>query len=139
MLLCFWLSFFLKSLFLVKLFFKKLIFEKAYFLRYMYMVNLGLIHSLPNQMFWAAFGQNLTIENIIKYLIQGLAVAFVGYFIPRKKVAFSTIMTVTIAVAISLFVLDSIAPKVGEGARLGVGLAVGYNLINKIPRLGNVM
>jgi hypothetical protein len=103
------------------------------------MVNLGLLQQLPNQLFFVTFSEKLTLENIIKYLVQGLAVAFVGYFVPRAKVSMKSIITVTLAVAISLFVLDVIAPTVGDGARLGVGFGIGYNLINKIPRLGNVM
>ena len=103
------------------------------------MVQLGLIQQLPNQLFWAAFSEKLTYENAIKYLTQGLAVAFVGYFIPRKSVSLELIITVTLGIALSLFILDVLIPSIGEGTRLGLGLGIGYNLINKIPRLGNVM
>jgi hypothetical protein len=103
------------------------------------MLSLGLITQLPNQLFLATFQEKLTLENITKYLVEGLIVAFVGYFIPKAKVSFVTMMTVTIAVALSLFILDIVVPAMGQGTRLGIGLAIGYNLINKIPRLGNVI
>jgi hypothetical protein len=68
------------------------------------------------------------IKRIIKYLILGLTISFVAYFIPQKKLDFQEIGMLGIVAATSIAILDAFAPSVGVNARIGAGLGIGLEL-----------
>jgi hypothetical protein len=71
-----------------------------------------------------------TIRNIcvraLKYLIEGLAVALAAYYIPKRKMDIEEVITIAIASAGVFSVLDVLAPAIGESARTGMGLGIGF-------------
>jgi hypothetical protein len=71
-----------------------------------------------------------TIKNIcsraLKYLIEGLAVALAAYYIPKRKMDIEEIITIAIASAAVFAVLDVLAPAIGDSARTGMGLGIGF-------------
>ena len=70
----------------------------------------------------------LTINNIIKYLIEGIAVAIAAYFLPRRKSQMQEILIIGAMASLTFFILDTFAEDVGRGARFGVGFEIGNNL-----------
>ncbi len=76
----------------------------------------------------------LTINNIIKYIIEGLAVAIAAYFIPRRKTHIQEIIIIGLMASLTFIILDIFAEDIGKGTRLGAGFGIGTNLIqSNIP------
>lgn len=74
-----------------------------------------------------------TVANMIKYFIEGLAIAVVAYVIPNRKTRIADFALIAVVAAISLMVLDTFSPDVGASARFGTGAAIGYNLVASAP------
>jgi hypothetical protein len=76
---------------------------------------------------------NDLLTRIIKYVVEGVAVALALFFIPRKQLPMDEILTVTIAAAAVFAVLDIFSPSIGVTARQGAGFGIGANLVG-FPR-----
>lgn len=70
----------------------------------------------------------LDVQSLIKYLLEGLAVAAAAYYIPRKTSNLQEIAIIAITAAATFAVLDQFAPSVSSGARQGAGFGIGYNI-----------
>ena len=66
------------------------------------------------------------IQSLIKYLLEGLAVAVAAYFIPQVKVQPKEIILIALTAASVFAVLDQFAPAVAAGARQGAGFGIGF-------------
>ena len=75
----------------------------------------------------------LTVNNIIGYIIQGVAIALAAYVIPNKKIIFHEVMVISIIGALTFFALDVFAEDAYTGARFGSGFAIAMNLVNSAP------
>lgn len=72
---------------------------------------------------------NLTIQNLVIYILEGIAIAIVAYVIPNKRTKLNEVGVIALIVALSLFILDIFSSDVAKGTRLGAGLGIGYNLV----------
>ena len=72
---------------------------------------------------------NDLLTRVIKYVVEGVAVAHALVFIPRKPLPLDEILTVTIAAAAVFAVLDIFSPSIGVTARQGAGFGIGANLV----------
>jgi len=70
----------------------------------------------------------LDLQSVIKYVLEGLAVAVAAYFIPRKTVDIKEIAIIALTAAATFAILDQFAPGVAMGARQGSGFGIGYNI-----------
>jgi len=68
-------------------------------------------------------------KRAVKYLVEGLAVAVVAYYVPRKVMALQEVATIAVTAAATFAVLDMWAPSVSSAARQGAGFGVGANLV----------
>lgn len=72
----------------------------------------------------------------IKYLIEGLAMVLVAFYIPLlyktslRKPTFNEIMYLALISALSMMILDYVSDKAALGARLGSGFIIGRNLVS---------
>lgn len=73
------------------------------------------------------------LTRLIKYMFEGLAVAVVAYILPKSKLQPSEIMFLALTAACVFSILDLLAPAISGGARQGVGMGVGFNLVG-FPR-----
>jgi ABC-type Co2+ transport system permease subunit len=69
------------------------------------------------------------LKVLVKYVIQGTAVAVAMFLIPRNQVAPKDIMMIAVTAATVFLVLDLFAPAVAEGARTGTGFGLGAQLV----------
>lgn len=69
------------------------------------------------------------LRNLVKYLLEGLAVAVAAYLIPKKTVNPTEIALIALTAAAVFAVLDYFAPGVAMGARQGAGFGIGYGQI----------
>lgn len=70
----------------------------------------------------------LDAQSVVKYLLEGLAVAVAAYYIPRRTVDLKEIGIIALTAAAVFAVLDQFAPSVALGARQGSGFGIGYNI-----------
>lgn len=77
------------------------------------------------------------IQQLIKYFLEGLAVAIAAYVIPKRSANWEEIAMIGATAGLTFFILDTFAPSVGAGARLGKGFKIGTNLVGapQVPQV----
>ena len=73
------------------------------------------------------------IKRLVKYALEGLAVAVACYLLPGKKLRGDEIGTIALTALAVFAILDIYAPSVGSSARTGAGFGIGANLVG-FPR-----
>ena len=69
------------------------------------------------------------LVRILKYLFEGIIVAFVAYVLPKDKLKTSEIWMIGLTAACVFSILDLLAPSISASARQGVGLGAGFRLV----------
>jgi ABC-type Co2+ transport system permease subunit len=69
------------------------------------------------------------VTRVIKYLLEGLAVAVAMTVIPRRVPSLEEIISVSVVAALVFAILDLLSPSVGLTARQGAGFGLGANLV----------
>lgn len=72
----------------------------------------------------------LDVQSLMKYLLEGLAVAAAAYYIPQKTANLKEIVMIALTAAAVFAILDQFAPAVSDGARQGAGFGIGINITN---------
>ena len=71
----------------------------------------------------------LYIKPVLKYVLYGMIVAMCAYYIPPlfknslRKPTINEIYAIGLTASLTMFLLDTFADKVGQGARIGSGVA----------------
>ena len=65
------------------------------------------------------------LKRMVKYLIEGAAVAVAAYYIPRRKMSLEEVAMVAVTGAATFAILDMYAPAVSDAARRGAGFGIG--------------
>lgn len=73
-------------------------------------------------------------KRIVKYILQGLCVAFAAVILPKRTPDLEEAFTLAIVAAAVFAILDILAPNsgLGDAARQGAGLGLGFQLV-KFP------
>ena len=71
------------------------------------------------------------IKRILKYLIEGTAVALAAYYVPqgKQKLSLDSICIIGITAAATFAILDMYTPDISAAARMGAGFGIGGNLV----------
>jgi ABC-type Co2+ transport system permease subunit len=69
------------------------------------------------------------IKRIMKYLVEGIMVAFAAYAIPKRSLNLEEIMFLALTAAATFSILDTYVPSVGMSTRSGAGFGIGANLV----------
>lgn len=86
------------------------------------------------------FNYKEVLQIALKYIIQGIAIAIVAYYVPLllkhslRKPTFNEILLISLTASISMYILDYFT-SMGEFARLGMGFAMGQEVIRDIAIL----
>jgi cysteine-rich repeat protein len=82
------------------------------------------------------FNSTMSIKNkillrkVLKYLVEGLAIAFVAFYLPRRKLKLSEILAISLTAATTLLILDTFTESnISDGTRFGAGFGIGANLV----------
>ena len=86
---------------------------------------------------------DLSLNDVVKYVLEGCAVAAAAFYLPQKKTDLKEVAMIGMVAAITFFVLDLFAPSVAAGTRQGSGFGIGYGLVggadeNLVEESGNV-
>ncbi len=65
---------------------------------------------------------------LVKYLVEGVAVALAAYYIPKKNTNSTEIFIIAITAAATFAILDMAAPAISVGARFGAGFSTGSGI-----------
>ena len=65
---------------------------------------------------------------LVKYLVEGVAVALAAYYIPKKNTNSTEIFIIAITAAATFAILDMAAQEVSVGARFGAGFSTGSGI-----------
>ena len=74
-----------------------------------------------------SFSELLT--RVIKYFLEGAAVAVAMVLIPRKMSSMEEIFTVSVVAAMVFAILDLLSPSIGLTSRQGAGFGLGASLV----------
>jgi len=77
----------------------------------------------------SAFDLQEAVKRAVKYLIEGLVVAVVAYYVPQKKMGLEEVAMVAFVAAATFALLDMFAPSISVAARQGAGFGIGANLV----------
>ena len=69
------------------------------------------------------------ISRVVKYLIEGLTVAFAAMLIPKQRLNMSEVFALGVTAACVFILLDLVSPGIGVTARQGAGFGLGANLV----------
>ena len=69
------------------------------------------------------------INLVIKYLVEGLAIAAIAIFIPKKGLDVNEVVMLGISAAVVFALLDLVSPSIAFTARQGAGFGIGANLV----------
>ena len=68
------------------------------------------------------------LKRLIKYLVEGLIVAVACVAIPQKSLKIDEIVMLGLVAAATFSILDTFIPTMGESARQGAGLGIGFGI-----------
>jgi hypothetical protein len=74
------------------------------------------------------------VMRVVKYLLEGLAVAVAAFVLPGKTLKFGEVAMIALVATATFAILDIYAPSVGSSARTGAGFGIGANLVG-FPRV----
>lgn len=74
------------------------------------------------------------ITRVVKYVLEGLAVAVAAFVLPGKTLKFGEVAMIALVATATFAILDIYAPSVGSSARTGAGFGIGANLVG-FPRV----
>ena len=69
------------------------------------------------------------VNRVIKYLVEGLAIAAIAIFIPKKSLLMEEILVLGVSAAVVFALLDLVSPSIAFTARQGAGFGIGANLV----------
>jgi hypothetical protein len=81
-----------------------------------------------------AFDMGDLVMRVVKYLLEGLAVAVAAFVLPGKTLKFGEVAMIALVATATFAILDIYAPSVGSSARTGAGFGIGANLVG-FPRV----
>lgn len=76
-----------------------------------------------------AFNLHEVLKRVIKYLVEGTAVAVAAFFIPKNQPKLEEVAMIAITAAATFALLDLYAPSISAYARQGAGFGVGAKLV----------
>jgi ABC-type Co2+ transport system permease subunit len=68
-------------------------------------------------------------KRALKYIFEGLAVAFVALLAPKKTLSAEEVLLLGLVAAMTFAVLDTFIPTIAASARSGAGFGIGANLV----------
>jgi hypothetical protein len=69
------------------------------------------------------------LQNLVKIVLEGLAVALAAYYIPQRKTSLVEVLCIGLTAAAIFSLLDLFSPSIAAGARQGAGFGVGLNSV----------
>ena len=69
------------------------------------------------------------LTRVLKYLLEGLAVAIAAFVIPGKTMKYGEVAMIALTATATFAILDIYAPSVGSSARTGAGFGIGAGMV----------
>ena len=73
---------------------------------------------------------NEVLNRLIKYLVEGLSIALIAMWIPKKtSLHMDEVVMLGVSAAVIFALLDFVSPSISFTARQGAGFGIGANLV----------
>jgi len=72
---------------------------------------------------------NEIFKQVIKYLVEGLAVAICCAILPKNPLKMDEILIIALVAAATFSILDTFIPVAGTSMRQGAGIGLGFKLV----------
>ena len=69
------------------------------------------------------------LKALLKYIIEGIAVAVCVYLLPNKKIHMNEVLLIGLTAAAIFAILDEFSPVISSGTRTGAGLGLGLQQV----------
>jgi hypothetical protein len=92
------------------------------------------MESKPKPTAPAGFDFSDLLMRVVKYVLEGLAVAVAAFVLPGKTLKVGEVAMIALVATATFAILDIYAPSVGSSARTGAGFGIGANLVG-FPRV----
>lgn len=69
------------------------------------------------------------LTSLIKYLLEGLAVAITAFLLPTANLDGKEIALIALTAAAVFSLLDTLAPEIGTASRQGAGFGIGLKQV----------
>ena len=92
------------------------------------------MESKPKPTAPAGFDFSDLLTRVVKYVLEGLAVAVAAFVLPGKTLKVGEVAMIALVATATFAILDIYAPSVGSSARTGAGFGIGANLVG-FPRV----
>ena len=69
------------------------------------------------------------LKSLLKYIIEGLAIALCVYLLPNKKLQMKEVLLIGLTAAAMFAILDEFSPAISSGSRTGAGLGLGLQQV----------
>ena len=92
------------------------------------------LYKMSDKSVAASFDVADIVSRLVKYALEGLAVAVAAYLLPGKVLKLSEIGMIALVALATFAILDIYAPSVGASTRTGAGFGIGANLVG-FPRV----
>lgn len=79
------------------------------------------------------------VKRVVKYLLEGVAVAIAARYIPTEKMDMNEVMLIAFTAASVFAILDMYAPSVSVAARQGAGFALGANTLGGLKVMSGAL
>ena len=72
---------------------------------------------------------NEIVKRVIKYLVEGLAVAICCAILPKNPLKMDEVLIIALVAAATFSILDTFIPVAGNTIRQGAGAGLGFRLV----------
>jgi len=69
------------------------------------------------------------VNRVVKYLVEGLAIAVIALFIPKHSLRLNEVLMLAVTASAVFAILDLVSPSIAFTARQGAGFGIGANLV----------
>lgn len=78
------------------------------------------------------------MSEVVKYLLEGVAVALAAYYIPGKNTNPRAVFFIALTAAVTFAIIDKFAPLVSGGTRQGAGFGIGLSHVggSQVKQIG---
>ena len=78
------------------------------------------------------------LKALLKYFLEGLAVAVVTKFIPKGDVSIQEVLLIALTSSVTFFILDMFSPSIGKSARTGAGFGIGAKKVGFVENYSDL-
>jgi hypothetical protein len=74
----------------------------------------------------------ITLKNIVKYIIQGIAIAIIAYSIPNRRINYNEILIISTISTLTFLLLDIVSDEKINMLLIGAQFGTGFEIARRV-------